>query len=391
LAYTVTNKSGAATVVGTSSNDLLAADTDISKSVVLNSYEGNDSVVLSGGVSSGTIGMGGGVDTVTLTTTKTKALNITLGDSTDFFISALADDGITVGGQGGADTFTLGSSSVESVNSRYAGGQGKDSFTGYADSKTTIVGGSEVDTINMTKLGSSSFVNGQKGKDDIDLVLDGTKATVYGGSEDDTINNTGTTSSNLLSGDKGADKIVDASGANTINGGGGKDTIVGGIGSDTTNGGLGVDRFELASGTATGSSDTNGDGGLFLDAASEGEVAVIGDFNVGGTLYAVSTGMEIISDFESTDKIKTANGTSAVNATDAAALAIGNTYFAYGNYRSDGAFVVAASGSDAIVFFGADAADGAATSTDNYHGLAGTNWLVVQGGASNLTSSSFVA
>ena len=138
--------------------------------------------------------MGAGTDGVDFAAI-TESVNVTLGDGKDTFTtSAGVSDKITVGGQGGADTFTL---TVAPTNSRFGGGQGKDTFTGTLGSKSTIVGGSEDDTINITDYAAAA------------------NATVRGGSEDDTAV-TGDANAMFIAGDKGADALVDAAGDNTL-------------------------------------------------------------------------------------------------------------------------------------------------------------------------------
>jgi hypothetical protein len=248
LAYTVTTLSSEATLVGTSGSDVVTAPTSATKSITVNSFEGNDALTLGTAISSGgSVGMGGGLDVVTVSAV-VEDVNITLGDAIDTYTTSAIDDGVTVGGQGGADTFTFGAAVT---SSRYAGGQGADEFvstTGALGSKTTIVGGSEVDTIGTSgarfQTGTNNFINGQVGADSIFLTA-AADTTVYGGSEADTINNSADVDGLLLSGDKGADTIVDGDGDNTLSGGDGSDTITAGAGADTLTGGLGADDFVL--------------------------------------------------------------------------------------------------------------------------------------------------
>ena len=250
---------------------------DVSGELVVNSYEGDDSVKIDAGPSSGSIGMGGGADSVDFAAV-TEKVNVTLGDSKDTFTtSSGVSDKITVGGQGGADTFTF---TAAPTSSYFGGGQGKDTFTGTLGSKSTIVGGSEVDKINITGA-SSNFVNGQVGKDDIDVV-GATSATVRGGSEDDTVTITGSAASMYLAGDNGADAVVDGSGANTLVGGGGKDSLTGAGGADTLTGGEGIDRFIQTDGaTAVISAASITAGGLKTGDTITVAADVVTDFTTG--------------------------------------------------------------------------------------------------------------
>ncbi|QNI57023.1 hemolysin-type calcium-binding region domain protein [Synechococcus sp. BIOS-U3-1] len=249
MAYTTTTLSGNVTLTGTSSADSITSAA--AKKLSVSSYEGLDNLTLSGSATSGTVGMGGGVDTVTITTGAASKLNITLGDAADTFTSAQTDSKITVGGQGGADKFVISGASTDSY---YAGGQGKDSFYatssdgGQLGAKSTLVGGSENDTLGISSdginVGAAAFINGQVGADKI-YVNAGATATVRGGSEADTIKVTGGSSGQWMYGDKGADKLTGGAGADTILGGGGADVISGGAGTDSMSGGEGTDDFLL--------------------------------------------------------------------------------------------------------------------------------------------------
>lgn len=254
MAYTTTSLANSATLVGTSGADTVTSS--VTKDIQVSSFEGTDTLTLDGGVSSGSVGMGGGIDTVNITTAVAEKLNITLGDAADNFSSTQIDNGITVGGQGGADTFIL---DAAGINSRYGGGQGKDVFKGTGDggnlgSDSTITGGSEDDTIGIKTSGIAlavrSFVNGNAGADTI-YVNNAATATVRGGSENDTITvQAGLAAGSEFYGDKGNDKITDIGGASKLFGGDGNDTLIGGGGTDELTGGAGADLFDVTNTTA---------------------------------------------------------------------------------------------------------------------------------------------
>ena len=253
-------------MVGTSGADVTTAGTAAGKSLNVNSYAGIDSLTVSNAVKGGNIGMGGDVDSVTLSE-EAKELNITLGDGADTFTDTASKplSKVTVGGQGGADTFTLLGAAA---NSYFGGGKGKDIFRGSTTdggtvgAATTIVGGSEVDTIGVSTdgiiFGAKSFINGQVGADKI-YVRANAAGTVRGGSEADVITVTHGTTALELYGDKGADLITAGNAANTILGGGGSDSINGGTGTDSVLGGQGKDSI-----TGGGGADTI-DGGAQND------------------------------------------------------------------------------------------------------------------------------
>ena len=89
---------------------------------------------------------------------------------------------------------------------------------GTVGAATTIVGGSEVDTIGVSTdgiiFGAKSFINGQVGADKI-YVRANAAGTVRGGSEADVITVTHGTTALELYGDKGADLITAGNAANT--------------------------------------------------------------------------------------------------------------------------------------------------------------------------------
>ena len=251
MAYTTTTLSNAATLVGTSANDTGASAN--TADIQVSSKEGIDTLTLTGGVSSGTVGMGGGTDTVAITTAVTDKLSVTLGDGADAFSSTVVDTKLTVSGQGGADTFTL---DALATSSRYGGGQGKDVFKGTGDggnlgADSTITGGSEVDTIGLSTsgmvLGARAFINGNVGADLIYVNNAAGTGTIRGGSENDTITvQAGGADATSFYGDKGNDTITDLGGDSSLFGGDGNDTLTGGNGADSLIGGAGADLFSVA-------------------------------------------------------------------------------------------------------------------------------------------------
>ena len=165
MAYTTTTLDNSATLVGTSGNDTGASA--VTADIQVSSKEGTDTLTLTGGVSSGSVGMGGGIDTVAITTAVTDKLSVTLGDAADNFSSAVVDTNLTVGGQGGADTFILDALLLLPVTAvarcRHLQGTGG----GNLGANSTITGGSEVDTIGISTsgmvLGAGAFINGNIG------------------------------------------------------------------------------------------------------------------------------------------------------------------------------------------------------------------------------------
>ena len=98
--------------------------------------------------------------TLSLSATRQKQLNVTLGAGADSFQLSVVDTSITVGGQGGATIPSL--LTQLATKSYYGGGKGKDIFAGTTDgglaANSTIVGGSEADTIGLSS--TAWFQNG---------------------------------------------------------------------------------------------------------------------------------------------------------------------------------------------------------------------------------------
>ena len=314
MAYTITSLSGNTTLVGTSGADQLTSSVAAGKSLNANSYEGIDNLTVSNAVDGGTIGMGGAVDTVTLSEAA-KNLNITLGDGADTFsdTASKALSKVTVGGQGGADTFNLVGAAATSY---FGGGKGKDIFRGTSSdggtvgAATTIVGGSEVDTIGLSTdgiiFGAASFINGQVGADKI-YVQGAAAGTVRGGSEADIISVLGTGTGALwLYGDKGADSVTGGSGADTIVGGGGSDTLLGGAAADSIDGGEGVDSILGGAANDTivaGAGNDTINSGAGVDSISGGAGA--DDFILSDVVTSNDVELHTITDFSvsETDQI----------------------------------------------------------------------------------------
>ena len=127
------------------------AGTAAGKSLNVNSYAGIDNLTVSNAVKGGNIGMGGDVDSVL--SAKKLGLNITLGDGADATSTASKPlSKVTVGGQGGADTFLclaqlqILTSAVAKVRTFSAAAL----LTVERLAASTIVGGSEVDTIGVS-------------------------------------------------------------------------------------------------------------------------------------------------------------------------------------------------------------------------------------------------
>ena len=299
MAYTTTTLGNSATLVGTSGNDTGASA--VTSDIQVSSKEGTDTLTLTGGVSSGSVGMGGGIDTVAITTAVTDKLSVTLGDAADNFSSAVVDTNLTVGGQGGADTFIL---DALATTSRYGGGQGADIFKGTGDggnlgANSTITGGSEVDTIGISTsgmvLGAGAFINGNIGNDLI-YVNNAAAATVRGGSENDTITvQAGGADASSFYGDKGNDTITDLTGDSSLFGGDGNDTLTGGEGADHLIGGAGSDSFSVA--------DTH-------NAANAVELTRIRDFAVADSDKILGFGITDIEQGTITDLVSAGDATS---------------------------------------------------------------------------------
>ena len=326
MAYTTTSLANSATLVGTSGADTVTSS--VTKDIQVSSFQGTDSLTLDGGVSSGSVGMGGDIDTVNITTAVAEKLTITLGDAADTFDSDQIDNGITVGGQGGADTFIL---DAAAINSRYGGGQGKDVFKGTGDggnlgSDSTITGGSEDDTIGISTSGTAlavrSFINGNAGADTI-YIVNNVAATVRGGSENDTITvvTGGVGAGSELYGDKGNDKITDLNANSKLFGGDGNDTLIGGAGTDELTGGAGSDLFDVTDTTSLVTikdftvSDSDTLSGFSIADFVAGAPATF--VSVGSTATAIAAGNKV--------KMESITGATILDATSGNVLVAGST------------------------------------------------------------------
>ena len=368
MAYTTTTDSGSSTIIGTSKDDVLKNTDATTKTINVSSYEGDDQITISKGATGGNIGMGDDSDTVTVAKKMSK-VNVTLGADKDTYTETAASDLITVGGQSGDDTITIN----ESSRSIYGGGKGEDTFETTTSSGiyTTIRGGSEDDTFGKAGdfiLGDYGFLNGQVGKDTINVDADSSAVglKIYGGSEDDTITvgNARVTKA-LLSGDKGADTIVDAGGANTIDGGGGADKITSGGEADYISGGEGKDVFTQLAGSTAAAANSG--------TASSVGTSVAGDWVQNEVLVA---DFDIVTDFKAgtdTINLKGAAGATLLTAS-ADDVATSTSYGIVGTYLN-GAFTANEKGSDTLVFTSSSSALVAANTVANL----GTNLTVLSG------------
>ena len=360
MAYTITTIDGDATVVGTSAADELEAvdSADFDGAVQINSFEEDDEIDLSGGASSGTVGMGGGSDTVTISTADTSSVAFTLGDSTDTFtVTAAASDRITVGGQGGADTFTLNGATLSQIG----GGQGQDDFEGTIGLLTTVRGGSEDDEVNFTAIGGRSFINGQVGEDVIDVTTGANNdVTIRGGSEDDeiSVDTNGATGTEIY-GDNGDDFIEAGAGVgDVLEGGEGDDTLFGGDGADELTGDAGDNAFvfEGAVGaadlenTVTDFGATGSDNAVDFttNAATNVNVAAFEAVNVAGVAATMADGFTFVTSANDATALTTAAAVTYLGDADG-----GGNGFAFAA-STDVGYIAITDGTDLGIFLADD-------------------------------------
>lgn len=189
-----------------------------------------------------------------------KDVNVTLEDKFNIFASFDGNDTIT------------GGSKVDIINS----GAGNDVIFGGAGDDI-IDGGSGNDMIN-----GGSGKNTLKGDAGDDRIIGGDdKDIIFGGSGNDNIRSL---NGNDIIHTGSGNNVVDAgSGDDTVFGGHGNDTIAGGAGNDNLFGGAGNDRIAGSSGSETLFGGSGRDIFFYnnLNNSFEGEVDLIGDFEVG--------------------------------------------------------------------------------------------------------------
>ena len=212
---------------------------------------GDDTVTLTGAqldaiiIGTGTINLGGGIDTINLTSTSADFNSLGMTDASIQGVEAISavaaasgvtitvsnqTEGFTITGSANADTIT-GGSGADSINT--AGGN--DIING-AQNDILLDGGTGTDTLQVgTNFSSSS--NGQiVNIENVTLTASGLTLNLSNQTETFNING--------------------SSGVDIITGGGGNDTINGQAGNDTLTGGGGADQFRLQT---NGGTDTISD------------------------------------------------------------------------------------------------------------------------------------
>ena len=228
VGYTVTNTSGAASLIGSSFADTLTGGTGAD---TLRGGAGNDT--LSGGAGNDTYVFGltdgndvitdsAGTDTISILSSGATLTSLDFSDS-----SATAGSGnLTISMNGQSITVTdqyVTGSSVETLT--FSGGA---TYAGFALGTTAY-------TLTTSGTGTTGrdIISGSSG-DDV-LVGGGGSAqdVIFGGAGNDTITATGS----------GSHLLVGGIGNDTLTGGTGTDWLIGGKGNDTMTGGTGADTF----------------------------------------------------------------------------------------------------------------------------------------------------
>ncbi len=351
---TVSGSNGFTSLTGTTGVDIANIVT-LNSNVVIAANTGDDNVTANPGsgdrnLEGWNVNMGGDDDTFVLGGFGNNLLNSFIqldgatpsNDGDDTFNAANSSTIIasTLRALGGEDTLTLGALDAATIN----GNKGNDEIVlnGVANN-SEIMGGQDIDTIDIFGSTSVTSINGNKGIDTITLfAAANVGTTVYGGQGGDTIRTTFNTSDGLeINGDKGADNITDGAGDSTINGGEDADTINGGAGADTITGGTGdaTDVFvytTLTDSTITGNTgfDTITDFTVADDdfqlstAATIGATATVGLGTAAATLEATIAAATVA--------FAGANDVQFVNITDSVSFAgqyvvIGSAAAAYDN------------------------------------------------------------
>ena len=225
------------------------------------------------------------------------------GNDNDSLYGGTGKDSL-YGGEGdddlyGADLATGGTftwSYVDKVGDYLDGGAGNDNLIS-EDTLDTLVGGDGNDTLS----GSSEFMTGGTGDDEINCNYTGSKIliTLSGGEGNDTIQFYDRTDNNnascILNGDAGDDSLYGSYGNDSLNGGDGNDSLDGSTGNDSLNGGDGNDNLD--------GSDGNDSliGGLGKDSLTGGAGLNKFVFSASDSGAGVDV-RDVITDFSLTDK-----------------------------------------------------------------------------------------
>lgn len=199
--------------------------------VVLNSYDGDDTITITGVTGDDSLFGGGGNDRISSGAGNDKVYG---GTGDDILDGGTGNDNLI--GENGADTLNGGTG-----NDKLYGGNGNDIINGDGG-HDLIYGDANDDTLY--------------GNDGVDRIYGGTgNDTIHGGNQDDTL--IADAGNDIVNGDSGNDTVYGVSGTNTINGGVGNDKLYGGVNVDTINGGL--DNDYIIGGA--GNDILNGDAG----------------------------------------------------------------------------------------------------------------------------------
>jgi Ca2+-binding RTX toxin-like protein len=252
----------------------LSAAIDSTGGAALTIDEGDGSITVDGGLTSGNVagvdfsGSGsmslaqliqeeasnGNVAEQTLAGTQGNLIfDASAGDAVDAgsgqdTISAWGDNDTLSAGSGGADIF------AEGVNDSVVGGAGSDTLDALA-AGTTLVGGTGNEVFQVSD--STDVVQGQAGAASNHLY---SSVSYTLPTNVDTLTLTGTASltatgngdaENLITANLGDDSLIAGSGSDTLVGGAGSDTMVGGAGDDMLVAGSGADLLEGGAGSTT--------------------------------------------------------------------------------------------------------------------------------------------
>jgi Ca2+-binding RTX toxin-like protein len=387
LAFTTTTGSGGTSLIGTSGVDVLSLNpATITGSVYIGAQGDNDVLTLqTSTANSYTINLGTGNDTISAAGATSSAIRGDDGNDTITISGQLTTS--TVSGLNGIDTITISAGVNGGIVNGNSGSDVISFNNGLLSNNAVIAGGQDGDTINVGNNTNvtltSGRINGQDGADTItvrnltaSMAIGG--ASINGGNGSDNLVATAATNGVLMSGDLGNDTIAGGASRDTLFGGDGDDRITGGAAGDSLAGGSGSDYFNVgANVAATGNTLTAG-GILATETLTYGQTA--------------ATAIDVVTDFvmgAGGDTLDVAgNGgiapITALGVATATIAAAANTvvYYLSGNYtQSTGVFTIAANGvgGDTLIFTGGATPQASTTSTV----LLGTN-------SSTLTAANFV-
>jgi hypothetical protein len=334
--------------------DLAAFTVTNAAALTVNLSGAGDVDIRKAGAGALTVNGSGMTGVLTATSTATMA-TITGGSGNDVITATTAVASVLDGGAGN-DTLTPGADMTAATFTNFEVINAAATFLSSQLNGLSIIiddnaanvltiGTADVDT-NVIDLSGLEFLDVTDGVDmqatpatqDTTVIVGGSAMTITGSIGADNL--LGFAGADTISGGSGNDDLDGGAGDDILDGGAGADTITGGAGDDTMTGGAGVDIFEVGvAGTSTVMSASS-------DASAADNVFAASAVIAAGDVFTFANGVDVITDFSSTDTIQATNAatapTSGLLAYDTD-LTTGLSYVTYGTWDGDaGTFTVAA-------------------------------------------------